>query len=92
MAAPDFGSFSTAEKQALLTAAKAELLRRAGIGSVQTGASTGESYSMTKTPYNDLVALIDALTVELGYPQPVVQASPNFSGVSREWGYGYPVA
>lgn len=87
MAAPDFGSFSTAEKQALLTAAKAELLRRTGIGSVQTGSSTGQSFGMQKVPHSELVAMIDALTVELGYPQPIVQASPNFAGRA---GYAWP--
>lgn len=75
----DFGSFTTAEKTALLNAAKAELLRRVGIGSVQTGASTGQSFSMTKIPQKELEALIDGLTSELGYPEPNVVVAPNFS-------------
>jgi hypothetical protein len=85
MAAPDFGSFSAAEKTDLLTAAKAELLRRNGIGSVQTGASTGESWTMDKVPYTELVAMIDALTLELGYAQPNVRVTPNFAGRSGSW-------
>ncbi len=88
MAAPDFGSFSLAEKEALLTAAKAELLRRTGIGSVQTGASTGESFSMQKVPHTELVAIIDALTLDLGYAQPTTRVTPNFAG--RAAGGYYP--
>lgn len=87
MPAPDFGSFTTDEKTTLLTAAKAELLRRTGLGAIQTGASTGQSFGMTKIPYSELTALIDSLSIELGYPQPVIQASPNFAGRA---GYPYP--
>lgn len=80
MAALDFGSFTTAEKTALLTAAKAEILRRAGGGSVQTGAENGSSFGMTKYTEAGLISLVNALTVELGYEQPIVQIAPNFSG------------
>lgn len=79
-AALDLGAFTTQEKQDLLAAAKAELLRRAGVGAVQTGASTGQSFSMTKYTEDGLISLINALTVDLGYVQPVIQASPNFAG------------
>lgn len=85
MAAPDFGSFTVAEKTELLSSAKAELLRRSGIGSVQTGASTGESWTMDKVPYPELVAMIDALTVELGFAQPNVRVTPNFAGRAGSW-------
>lgn len=85
MAAPDFGSFSHAEKVALLTAAKAELLARHGMGTVQSGSSTGEQYMMDKVPYPQLVATIDALTLDLGYPQPTVQVQPNFAGRAASW-------
>lgn len=87
MSAPDFGSFSLAEKQALLAAAKSELLRRLGLGSVQTGAQTGASFSMTKVTTSDLNAIISALTIDLGYPQPVVQTAPNFAGQA---GFSWP--
>lgn len=84
-AAIDFSSFSTAEKTALLTAAKAELLRRAGVGSVASGSATGQQYSMSKMTEDGLIRMINALTVELGYEQPVIQVAPNFSGCARPW-------
>jgi hypothetical protein len=85
MAALDFGSFTAAEKTALLTAAKAEMLRRAGGGAVQTGAENGSSFSVTKMTENGLITLINALTQELGYQQPIVTAVPNFSGINYAW-------
>lgn len=81
----DFGAFSSAEKTALLTAAKAELLRRVGVGAVQTGASNGQSFGMTKYTEDGLTRLINALTLELGYEQPIVQVAPNFSGRNYAW-------
>lgn len=81
----DFGAFSAAEKQALLTAAKAELLRRIGGGSIQTGASNGQSFGMTKYTEDGLNRLITALTIDLGYEQPITQVAPNFSG--RRYGF-----
>lgn len=77
----DFSSYSTAEKTALLTAAKAEVLRRVGVGAIQTGASTGQSFSMTKMTEEGLARLISTLSIDLGYEQPVIQVAPNFSHV-----------
>ena len=77
----DFSSFSFAEKQALLTAAKAEVLRRAGVGAVQTGSSAGQSFGMMKWTEEGLKGVINSLTADLGYSQGgggcVI---PNFSG------------
>lgn len=81
----DFGAFSLAEKQALLAAAKAELLQRVGLGAVQTGAGNGQSFGMTKLTESALMGLINALTAELGYEQPVVVAQPNFAARSFGW-------
>ncbi len=78
----DFGAFSTLEKQALLAAAKAEVLRRAGAGAVQTGSSTSQSFSMTKMTEDGLFRMINALTADLGYEQPVIQVAPNFAGTA----------
>ncbi len=82
MATPalDFGAFTNVEKIALLAAAKAEILNRTGVGSVQTGSSTAQSFSMAKYSEDGLIRLINALTVELGYPQPETRVAPNFSG------------
>lgn len=81
----DFSSFTTAEKTALLAAAKAEILRRAGVGSVASGSSTGQQFAMQKMSEDGLTRMINALTVELGYEQPVIQVAPNFSGCARPW-------
>lgn len=78
-AALDLGSFSSAEKTALLTAAKAELLRRAGLGSISNGTSAAQSFGMEKYSEDGLISLINALTVELGYTQPEVRVMPNFA-------------
>jgi hypothetical protein len=78
----DLGSFSNAEKTALLAAAKAELLRRNGIGSVQTGASAGQSFGMTKMTEDGLIRMINSLTVSLGYEDPIVQVRPNFANTA----------
>lgn len=85
----DFGSFSTAEKQALLTAAKSEVLTRL-TGRVQNGSSAAQSFGMTLMSQLDLTLLINALTVELGYQQPEIRVAPNFSG--RSWGPCAPCA
>lgn len=78
-AALDFGAFSLAEKQALLTAAKSEILTRL-TGRVQNGSSAAQSFGMTLMSQADLTFLINALTVELGYAQPEIRVAPNFSG------------
>jgi hypothetical protein len=75
----DFGSFSTAEKTALLTAAKAELLRRAGVGAVQTGSSAAQSFGMMKMSMEELTLLINSLSQELGYAQAENRVMPNFA-------------
>ena len=85
----DFGAFSVADKQALLAAAKAEVLTRM-TGRVANGSSAAQSFGMTQMTYGELVFLVNALTVELGYPQPETRVAPNFSGRDC-WGYA-PVA
>ncbi len=87
MAAPtalDFGSFSTAEKQALLAAAKARLLAKI-TGTVVNGSSSAQSFGMSEMSVDQLQLLINALTVELNYPQPELRVAPNFN---PSWG-GY---
>lgn len=86
----DFGGFSTAEKTALFTAAKAELLRRAGVGSVQSGASSSQNFTMAKMSMDELTILINALSVDLGYPEPENRVVPNFSNAYGR--FGYPLA
>lgn len=77
----DFSSFTTIERTNLLSAAKAELLRRAGIGSVQTGSSTGESFGMAKLSDDALMSLINSLSSSLGMlsTNGGARVRPNFS-------------
>lgn len=75
----DFGGFSTAEKTALFTAAKAEVLRRASGGAVQSGSSASQNFTMQKMDDDSLFSLINALSQELGYPQAENRVMPNFS-------------
>ncbi len=79
VAALDWGGFTTAEKQALFDAAKAEVLTRM-TGRVQNGSSAAQSFGMTQMTYNELVFLVNALSTELGYPQPETRVQPNFAG------------
>lgn len=77
----DFSSFTAIERSDLLKAAKAELLRRAGIGSVETGSATGQSFGMRKMSDDALTALINSLTKAAGYAgsDGGQRVRPNFS-------------
>ena len=91
VSAPDLGAFSTAEKQALLSAIKAEVLVRVTPGSVRTGGSAGQSFGVDKWSEQALTIWLNALTVELGYPQPETRVRPNFGQppAAQSWPAGY---
>lgn len=74
----DFGAYSTAEMQSLLTAAKAEYLRRI-TGRVASGSSAAQSYSFTQMTIDDLVNLINGLTEALGLSTVNARVRPNFN-------------
>lgn len=74
----DFGAFSTAEKQALLDAAKSEVTRRM-TGRVSSGSSAAQSYSMTQMTFDELVNLVNGLTEELGLNTVNARVRPNFN-------------
>lgn len=74
----NFSAFSTAEQQAILTAAKAEVLSRI-TGRVQQGSSTGQSYSMALYSTDELNRLINALTDSLNLDTTETRVRPNFS-------------
>ncbi len=80
MASPvlDYGSFSVAQLQAMLTAAQAEYLLRITTGRVRTGSSAAQSYGMDLMTLDDLVRLINGLTAELGLSDVNTTVSPNF--------------
>ena len=88
---PDLGAFSTAEKQNLLSAIKAEVLLRLTPGSVRTGASAGQSFGVDKWSEDALTVWLNALTVELGYAQPEIRVRPNFGApaLAQSWPSGY---
>jgi hypothetical protein len=77
----DFSSFTTTERTDLLKAAKAELLRRAGVGSVQAGSGVGQSFQMMKMSDEALTGLINSLSPGLGFTPNTGggRVRPNFS-------------
>ncbi len=75
----NLSAFTVAELQALLTAAKAELMIRLTGGRIASGAGTGSSYTMNMMSTDDLVRLIGAVTVELGLDDEMTFVRPNFS-------------
>jgi len=78
-AVPNLSAFSTTELNALLTAAKAEILTRL-TGRVQSGSSTGQSYAMNQYSTADLNRLVNALTEALGLDTEMTFVRPNFNG------------
>jgi hypothetical protein len=88
MASPvlDVGIYSRTEQQTMLTAAKAEYLKRM-TGRVTQGASAAQSYGMTVMTTDDLIRLMNGLASALGLDNVAVTVSPNFNP-----GYGVPNA
>jgi hypothetical protein len=78
----NLSAFSTSELNAILTAAKAEVLTRL-TGRVQQGSSTGQSYSMNLYTIDELNRLINSLTDALGLDTQETRVRPNFSGCSE---------
>lgn len=76
---PNLSAFTAAELQALLTAAKAEVLTRL-TGRVQSGSSTGQSYAMNLYTTDELNRLINSLTSALGLDTEMTFVRPNFNG------------
>jgi hypothetical protein len=84
----DFGSFTQAEKTALLAAAKAEVLRRASGGAISSGSSANQNFTMQKMSDDALFNLINSLSLDLGYAQPENRVMPNFA-YSPSGGFNY---
>lgn len=74
----DFGAYTAAEMQSLLTAAKNEYLRRL-TGRVASGSSAAQSYSFTQMTVDDLINLINGLTDALGLSNVNARVRPNFN-------------
>lgn len=74
----DFGVFSSAEKQALLTAAKAEYLQRM-TGRITSASSANQSYGFTQMTVDELTRLINGLTADLGLQTVNARVRPNFN-------------
>lgn len=81
-APPSFIGWTPAELADLFTALKAESMRRAGVGAVQTGSSSAQSFTAMKLSNDDLKNWMDAVAAVLGYEQPVIQVRPNFAGTA----------
>ena len=74
----DFGSFSQVQLESMLASAQAEYLVRM-TGRVQQGSSAAQSYGFNLMQVDDLVLLINGLTMELGLQTVVTQVQPDFS-------------
>jgi hypothetical protein len=74
------GVYSTAELQTLLAAYKAEQLARASGGTIRSGGSAAQQYSMDKISDADLAAMINGIASALGFNGTETRVSPNFSG------------
>lgn len=83
----DFGSFTVPEKQELLTALKAEILRRI-TGRVQSGSSAGQNFAMTQMSVAEINSLINGLTEDLGLIAVETRARPDWSRSGHGYGPG----
>ncbi len=80
--------FSSAEKQQLLTAVKAEILVRI-TGRVQNGSSTGQSFGVELYSSDALNRLANALTADLGLDTQMQFVRPNFNHGYGNCGSGF---
>lgn len=90
----DFGAYSTAEKHALLAAAKAEYLVRI-TGRISSASSANQSYGFVQMTTDDLIRLINGLSDSLGLIDGNNRVRPNFNArgsVYPSCGYGGPVS
>lgn len=81
MASPvlDLSIYSPSELQTMLTAAKAEYLKRM-TGRVTQGSSAAQSYGMTTMSVDDLVRLMNGISAALGLDASLnVRVQPNFN-------------
>ncbi len=84
-------SVPQAQWQAIYDALLAETLRRAGIGAVETGGSSSQTFGMKKLSDDALLGTLNAFGQALGVaPQPIVQVAPNFAGTNWNWPYSNP--
>ncbi len=63
------------------------MLRRAGVGSVQSGASSNQNFTMAKMSMDELTRLINALSADLGYEEAENRVVANFSSSYSRFGY-----
>jgi hypothetical protein len=75
---PDFSYLSPAEKTAIRDALLAEIQRRSGLGSIASGASQGQSVTMSKLSEAALGAYWNAINEAIS-GEPIVQARPVFT-------------
>jgi hypothetical protein len=78
-AVPNLAGFSVPVLQAMFSAYQTEVMRRMSGGSVQSGGSSGESYSMTKLSDDALYRLGNAITDALGLDTQMNFVRPDFS-------------
>jgi len=77
----NFSSFSSAQLNAMLSAAQAALLQRM-TGQVQSGSSAAQSYGMHMMSDAALIGIINSLTDILGLDTQQTMMQPNFNAPS----------
>lgn len=75
---PDFTYMTAQERTDLRAALLAEMNRRAGLGAISSGASQGQSVTMTKLSKEELAAWWNAINEAIS-GEPIVQAQPVFT-------------
>ncbi len=76
----NFGAFSNAELNTWLTAVKAEIMLRMGVGRVGGGGSTAQNYQMKQLSDEDLIRLSNGLSSALGLDfGDTLRVRPNFN-------------
>lgn len=80
--APDFTYLTPAEQTAMRAALLAEMNRRAGIGSISSGAGQGQAITMTKLSEGALAAWWQAINTAMG-SEPIIQVQPAFRSPLR---------
>lgn len=81
----NLGAFSPTELTDLLTAAKAAYLSLITTGQVKSGGAVSQQYSMERMSADDLVRLMNAITLELGLDGDTTTVRPDFNTSAPAW-------
>jgi hypothetical protein len=80
----NFGAFSTADLQSMLTAAKAEYLVRMNPGRVRTGGSSAQQYGVDLMTLDQLTIFLNGITSALGMDNTdTLRTRPDFNNTRQ---------